>query len=346
MKIIALVNWYDERDDWLDAAIRSLTKAQVDHVVAVDGAYALFPDAQPQSPPSNAETIQRTCDELGIGCTIHTRDTVWEGNEIEKRTFLFRAADEVAKPNVDWFLVWDADQRFGRCNNLKPRLAQTHLDAADLWVIEPIDPREKDKIQYHPGTTIAKPQAMPVRLMYRAIPGIYCDRNHYTYRTPDGRRLWGNPIMGDLEPGLELFDVHVLHKTKQREVRRNGQAIRYYNTRDNQRVEDSECYFCGGNAEGKNIAYNWEWLKVEHPDPRLPYGWSVSSSLVPACRDCTVKHGTSRDRPLIMPCPECEGNSSRRNPCPFCNSARYIKLDANQVQMRLRPAIHRPMAVQ
>jgi hypothetical protein len=338
MKIIALLCWYNERDDWLDSGLRSLAKAPVDHVVAVDGAYALFPDAQPQSPPSNAETIQRVCDDLGMGCTIHTPTTVWQGNEMEKRTHLFRLAEQVAEPHVDWYLIWDADQKLGKCNNLKPRLEATHADAADLFVIEPIDPRDKDKLEYWPGTHIPKPQATTIRLMYRAIPGIYCHRNHYTYRTPDGRNLWGNGALDELVPGLNLPDIHVLHKTKKRGVRRSGAAMRYYQERRKHRVEDTECYFCQGTAEGDDIAYGWEWVRMEG-------GWSLSSALVPACRPCRLKHGTQRDKPLTMPCPECNGKTSRRNPCRFCKSKGYKVLDPNWVESRLRPAIHRPLPV-
>jgi hypothetical protein len=332
VKLIALLNWYEENDAWLRSGIRSLAKAPIDHVVAVDGAYAMFPDGHAQSPPSNAETIQSTCDELGIGCTIHTPTTVWEGNEVEKRTFMFRLADEIAEPNVDWFLVWDTDQHLGRCSNLKPRLAATHLDAGDVRVIEPKDPRDGD-IQYHPGTGIPKPQYTDVRLLYRAIPGIYCDRNHFTYTTPDGRRLWGNPNTHTLVPGVDLSDVQVLHKTRRRIDSRGARRLRYYRTRDSEGIEDTTCSFCGAEGLTQGIAHNWEWVKREEG------GWLLSGGLAPACPRCAVKHGTSKARPMVLKCPECNGKASRRNPCRFCGTKGYKLHDPNEIQMHLRPSI-------
>jgi hypothetical protein len=327
VRLIALLNWFDERDDWLERGIRSLAKAPVDVVVAVDGAYKLFPDGRASSPPSNAETIRRACDEIGAECVIHTPETTWQGNEVEKRTFLFRLAEDVAEPNVDWLFVWDADQHLGRCKNLKPRLAATDRDAADLLVIEPPDPRERNPCR--PGTNIPMPVQLDVRLMYRAIPGIHCHDNHYTYRTPDGRYLWGNAVTDPLVPGLDLHDVQVLHKTKLRTDSRGGRQLRYYMARKEHRAEDSTCKFCNDKGAVKDIAFGWEWAAKGQG------GWHLKSALVPACKDCAVERGTPEDKPLKMPCPECNGKASQ---CRYCNNTGiYIINNPGQVFKTGRP---------
>lgn len=332
MRLVALLAWYDERDEWLDKGIRSLAKAPIDHVVAVDGAYALFPDGRAQSPPSNAETIQRACDETGVGCTIHIPDTVWQGNEIEKRSFLFRLGERHVEPHVDWYWVWDADEQLGRCKDLKPRLEATALDAGDVRLVQPPDERDP-ATRYLPGTRIPEPVKTDMRMLFRAVPGTTVIRNHYTYVTPDGRVLWGNPNTDNLVPGLDLSDVQVLHKTNLRQDSRAARRIRMYNERDRTGAEDTTCHWCGTESDKtRGIAHAWEWVRHDT-------GWLLSGGLAPACEACAAKHGTPKHRPMVLTCPQCNGQASRRNPCPFCGTKGYKLHDPNQIQMNLRPAI-------
>jgi hypothetical protein len=71
----------------------------------------LYPEGRAQSPGEQAQTILATAQGAGMGCTIHEPQDVWFGNEIEKRSFLFRAAHMVARPGVDWLWVVDGDDR-------------------------------------------------------------------------------------------------------------------------------------------------------------------------------------------------------------------------------------------
>lgn len=336
MQLVALLNWYDEDDDWLYKGIRSLAKAQVDHLVAVDGAYALFPDGHPRSPDENVRSIERACHEAGIQLHLHQRDELWQGNEIEKRTFLFRMAEEITEPNVDWLLVWDADQHMGRCRDLKARLEATDRDAADVRVIEPPDPTRP--AVYQPGTMIPKPVELDVRLMYRAVPGIHCEDNHYTYVAGDGRYLWGNVATDPLVPGLALYDhVHVLHKSQTRTNSRRGRQIRYYNERTVHGAEDTICKFCREKGAVQNIAVNWEWTA------KGDGGWHIASALVPACPECSLEHGTPRNKPLVMPCPACNGTASRSKPCRVCGvRGTYTIENPHEVIQRGRPVVALP----
>jgi hypothetical protein len=43
MSVVGLISWWDESPTWLAASITSLGRF-CDHVVALDGRYALYPD--------------------------------------------------------------------------------------------------------------------------------------------------------------------------------------------------------------------------------------------------------------------------------------------------------------
>jgi hypothetical protein len=100
--------FYDEPVPELVACIKGLHDAGVTELVAVDGAYALYPDGQPASDPNQHAAIVLACRRLGMGCTLHVPARVWAGNEVEKRTFLFKLGWTVAEEG-DWFWVQDAD---------------------------------------------------------------------------------------------------------------------------------------------------------------------------------------------------------------------------------------------
>ncbi len=95
MRLIGILSWYDERPDWLAATVASLAKAQVSHLVAVDGRYALYPDSRPSSPGVQHDAIVETCRGAGMGLTMHIPTEPWAGNEVAKRTFCFELAETV-----------------------------------------------------------------------------------------------------------------------------------------------------------------------------------------------------------------------------------------------------------
>lgn len=230
-----MLNWFAEDPDWLYKGITSLAKVPVDVVVAADGAYMLYPDGEPSSAPEQRQAISDACGEIGATWDICTPTQLWAGGEVEKRTHLFRMAEQHATPHEDWYLVWDADEVLGRANDIKPRLQATDLDCADLTAIERPGPEA-------PTATASR---FPTRKFYRAIPGLYVEGNHYTYRDPEGRYLWGNQNMVTLEPGLDLKDVQVAHKTNLRAKDRKIKALRYYEQRDRAQAEISPCALCG-----------------------------------------------------------------------------------------------------
>lgn len=235
-RVVGLMSWVDERPSWLAAAITSYAEAGITHLVAVDGAYALFPNGRARSNSVEAETILDTCNGLGLHCTLVRPDKVWEGNEVEKRTAMFRHAEAVAQPGVDWLLVIDADEVVTvAIEGWQDELARTDLDAADvlLWELDDLD--EGSKPQVHRVMDVDPVSRSPIRKLFRATPGIRCVGNHYTWEAPDGRRLWGAHSM---VPALDLTDwFHIEHRTAYRSLHRKNASHDYYALRDKAGIE-------------------------------------------------------------------------------------------------------------
>ena len=222
--------------------VASLAVAGVQHLVALDGAYALFPNAKAESPASNYQALEQACRTHGIGLTATAPMEPWPGNETQKRTALFQLAEQHTSPQ-DWYLVIDGDEAIRTAPpDLHTQLEQTPFDVAEVIFIE----RKKS------GTV----QRFPIPILFRAQRGIEVVGNHYTYRTRDGRFLWGNARSKRLAPRHPLHDLEVDHFTRQRERARRANARRYYRLRDAQRVEAGQCDRCTATAT-TTMHTNW-----------------------------------------------------------------------------------------
>jgi hypothetical protein len=283
MKLYGLISWYDEAPSWLSACVASLAKVGCDHIVALDGAYAFYPEGKPRSGPEQAEAIYRTAEGAGMGCTIHAPSEVWLGNEVEKRSKLFEIAEVISEPNVDWWFVMDADQVVidPDPSTLKPRLEATDLDVAETMFEERMDPyATKLKAETARKTHWNRTTQFTVRNLFRALPQLRLATNHFTYRTADGRRLWGNAVMGEaaLEPALLLHDVRIEHRTWFRDLARHESQYTYYRRREELGIEKGECHFCHLRAD-KMVPFDFE--RTEHEGkPAFAAGW------VEVCEDC------------------------------------------------------------
>lgn len=226
--LILLFSWYAERPDWIAAALASTAPLGITHVIALDGAYFLLPQGRPRSSTSEHHAIIETCNALGIGLTLHWPQHPWAGNELEKRTTLFRYADQVAKPG-DWLLMWDADELMTNPRDIRARLAATPEDAAEIAFTQ----EERD-----PDRTISNGK---VRKLFRWTPGIRLDTNHFTYKTADGKTLWGQR---NLEPAADYTDLILEHRTHHRPKPRADQQAAYYQRRQELQVEATTCEMC------------------------------------------------------------------------------------------------------
>lgn len=236
MKLIALLSWYAENPAWLAACVASLEKAGVDHLIAVDGAYMLFPSGKAKSAPIEHAAVVETAHALGLGLTMHTPQTTFTGNEVEKRSLLFELAEQVAKPG-DWYMVMDADQVITEAPaDLKARLERTELDVAEVTFYETND-------QGNPH--LPPEHRYPVPILFRALPGLRVQGNHYTYALPDGRLLWGQGVPGrEIAEALSVPDVRVLHRNQHRHPDRTRDRHAYYRRRDELRIETAPCFLC------------------------------------------------------------------------------------------------------
>jgi hypothetical protein len=263
MRIVALLAWYREDPGWLRDTIQALAHVPADHLIAIDGAYDLYPGGEPRSTLPEYEAIITACEGLGIGLTLHTPQATWAGNECEKRSKLFELGDQEATPE-DWFLVIDADEIITTAPaDLRDQLAATPYDVAAVTFSEP-----------HPTL---KRRDYPMPILFRAGPGIQVVGNHFTYKTLDGRYLWGNATTDDLEPRLDLTATFRLeHLTHYRDLDRRITASEYYQRRKENVTEDFICGHptCEATAsyslpihwhpnEGGYVA-EWIWVCSKH----------------------------------------------------------------------------------
>jgi hypothetical protein len=233
MRLHGLISWYDEPCSALAATLIGLRTAQVDHVIAVDGAYLLYPDGKPSSSNDQAATIQAACRELGMGCTIHTPQHRWAGNEVEKRTRMFSVALAASDPG-DWWLNMDADMVVTQApGNLKQQLENTEHHAAYCTLSEPRNPdRAPDQakqFEWHDGSYL-------IRLLFRAQP-LRCDTKHCVYKTNDDRVLWAPQTVALEEPAISIPELVVEHRDQQRPALRTALKQQYYERRDRFKIE-------------------------------------------------------------------------------------------------------------
>jgi hypothetical protein len=230
MKIYALLNWYDERPDWLAASVASASKL-CDGIIAVDGAYFLYPDAlrYPTSGASQATAIMETALSLNMSCIIHVPDGPWLGNEVGKLQHLFNLG--VPEPMEDWFFRIDGDELLTDVpHDARERIANTDLHAVDMrmWV-------RTDGVTVH--------EMWPIRRLWRCVDQMTVGPAHHILSgLVNGEHI----ILADSENrrrqtlGLDMPDLHMEHRNRQRNPVRLERKDRYYKQRDEFGAETEE----------------------------------------------------------------------------------------------------------
>ena len=208
MKVIGLINWYEENPQWLSECVASAARL-CDHLIAVDGPYASFPGAlkKPFSGTEQADAILRTAAGAGMGCTIHQSRQPWWGGkwggEVEKRDFMFKLGSQFTTPE-DWYLRIDADEVLTHVPpGVKKILKDSVYDVAEVTIWE----REASG---HIGELVdtLNDYESPFRCLFRALPGIHIEQTHYTV-------IAGDKVLHGLneEPALHLPEVRLEHRT-------------------------------------------------------------------------------------------------------------------------------------
>lgn len=248
MKLVALLSWYNESPHWLSTCVASLSKIGVDHVVALDGAYALFPNGRARSDLAEVEAIHMAADAISIGCTIEQPRTVWYGNEQEKRTRLFELGASLCTPGEDWFFVLDADEVVNTgSERVRDQLEATTAHAAQAnleqwWGDVQADSKKAEiaRMFEHPSIF----GHLQTRF-FRVLHNMRCDTTHYTYvgewegveyalrSDKAGERL------GYTKPEtISVSDrVSVLHRDPMRDASRKKLKHEYYERRDAAGIE-------------------------------------------------------------------------------------------------------------
>lgn len=258
MRIVALLSFYNERTEDLERLIHSLKHAGVTRLVALDGAYALYPNPQPASSPAEHNTLRQAARAAGIQLHLRIPPTPWIGNEVEKRTAMFELAEKVTTPQ-DWYLVIDGDEHIIEPCDLSD-LEHTTFDVAEITYTE-----TKTNGQTY---TVHSPR------LFRAIRGLHCFRNHYTYRTPDGRLLWGNVTSDPLEPRHVAHQLHMRHEP--RDWVRRRQAMDYYTRRDQRGIEAGHCQLCDDAKATQRLYTNIR-----------PHGKGYAADVLELCNRCS-----------------------------------------------------------
>lgn len=211
-----------------------------DHVVAVDGRYALYPEDMAASPPEQAEAIIETAAGAGLPLTLHRPVEPFYGNEVEKRNLSLRLAAVHAEPMQDWLLILDGDCYItDHSDLLHASLERCEQHCANVAVEEHMDandPRFPVKV----ANTMSIPSTWrsPVTLLYRMIPDLAYHGTHYSLGGEiDGKRVWLWGHGSAVEPADMRHAIVVRHRNIERPKRRQEQAASYYQKRDHLGLE-------------------------------------------------------------------------------------------------------------
>jgi hypothetical protein len=226
MKVVGLLNFYDENPNWLSAYVAAMAK-MCSHLVACDGAYMLFPGAleSPQSSFDQVDAITRACDAAGMGLTLFTPTEPW-GSEVEKRDFMFRLGPAMTMD--DWFFIVDADELLRPNDWAMKDLQETRLDVAEVTLYDKIGG--------------LRPSHTPIRRLFRALPEMHVEQAHYIVTAQkDGERTYlAGPRDFPLAAPLWLSEVLLNHLNRHRNPLRNQAAQTYYERRDELGIERLE----------------------------------------------------------------------------------------------------------
>lgn len=219
MHLIGLLAWYEEKPEHLARTVSSLARIGATHVVAIDGAYMLYPDARPHSRPGQAEIITSTAQGAGLGVTIVLPTQTWL-TQADKRTALFDYARLVGdNAGNDWGLVIDADEYVATDFDLKGFLSEQTRDVCEV------------------RTELDEGDSNYTRRLFRITPTLRVEGSHDTYvdNTLGSVRYLKAPNRSnyDLVPSVDTRGdiVTVIHERASRSHGRNRSRQDYYDNR-------------------------------------------------------------------------------------------------------------------
>lgn len=247
-RIVGLISWWDESPTWLAASITSMGRF-CDHVIALDGRYALYPDRRMQSGSAEHYAVIDAARAAGVGLTLHTAPRTFD-DEMQKRTHLFRLGLLEAEPMRDWFFVLDGDEvvvesprRDAVLGILDGATEQgTGVLTATLW--EKADPHQSEwrtELGMKLATDWRYECASP--RFFRAHHDLRVEGYHYNYVGEDeqGRtvELWGDDtvVRQRVEWASLCGTVVIENRNRLRAQQRDRDRQDYYEMRDKTGLE-------------------------------------------------------------------------------------------------------------
>lgn len=188
--VTAALIWWNERPEDLERCVRGMATI-ADRLVAVDGAYARYPDATVRSPKAQENAIRRTAEKVGIDAEVIIPDELWVG-QVAKRSYALAEAskdsDWVAVTDTDWVITGDRD---------KAR-AELEATAYDVVTVPFYTPPGDGEIAS--GWHIAIRDSMVyLPHLFRSLPEMAVERYHWHFSAKKGNHhvwLWGLPSQG------------------------------------------------------------------------------------------------------------------------------------------------------
>jgi hypothetical protein len=232
VRVVACVAWFDEHPDLLRGMVASLKTAGVETLVAVDGAWSLFPCKDFRSPESQHVALWEACAAAGIRLVDDIPPRVY-ASEVEKRQRLFSMGESYAA-HGDWLLWLDADESVrGWMDPSKPLseyLRGTDRDVGEITFID--RPTGDGSVRY-----------WQIPRFYRAGKFDRMGPNHFTLISKDGNALWAN---GQYRPMADRVVLPMLIEHHHRPAERQERSNRFYERRSTEAPErelvDMETY--------------------------------------------------------------------------------------------------------
>ena len=239
MKLVGVLCWFDESPSWLATAVAGFGRV-CDHIVAVDGAYGLYPGARARSRPDQAEAILMAAEAAGCGATVHQPQGVFWGNEVEKRNLALGLA---APLHPDWVLVFDADMHVLQVNAPEVRrdLEDTDLNVATYTILDGVDLLATEAADTAASFPLSTEWTLRTRLIYRWLPELRYGPAHYSVSgLVDDERVWLRGGETCEEPLHLEAGLVVNHRRTSRARVRQDAHQGYLDARDRAGVEHVE----------------------------------------------------------------------------------------------------------
>lgn len=223
MTVTAALAWYAETPGTLERCALSLAGV-CERMVALGGRWYGCPEVAGNDERAQARALKAACSHAKIDLTYAVNGKCWP-SQVEKRAALM----DLACSRADWVLVIDADEH----------VAEVALEEFH----EALELSEFDVAQVH-GIRVPKSVSSsrrPWRRIYRASTHVTVQRAHNGYVTEDGRWLYGDPSVVELEPCLDLTRLLLLaHDREARTAERKAARTVYNLARRDEQLESWE----------------------------------------------------------------------------------------------------------